>query len=543
MKRRNGKSLSINLTSNKDYVDFKESYIYTITCTNISNQKVYNLSLFQTLLAQINIKYCSIDYKQIEDLNKTKKIINFKFDELDINETKEIEVVVSLNNLKDVEKIESLIEAKANLNVDLKEDEFENSIYEKSDICIVNKKIEYLKLIECSDINEAIVGEKVIFKILAKNKSNYVLDDVVISNMLKPELKLLENTIKLNNVKTNDQNIMSGINIGRLEINEEKELEFEVEIVFRPLNGVTKTKSNAIYNYKLPNEKYIRGRTAASNSNVLMIQIANLSIKKYINKFNISLDDEIEMNIEIFNDGTVQAKNIVFKEIIDNTFELIENSIYIDDELISNVNLLNGIIIGNLDSLEKRFVKYKMKFINGNTVSESKAITSLNFCHKHVEGLTFKWKKIEKEMSFNTNATNFKHIFISDIIYKKLKNPKIVEVTGISVNVKNLKYHIIKTMNGKSNEGEILTGNKIIIQGLLNVLIEYTTDNDENSVYSLNENLTFSTFIVLPAAFKIGSAIQLDYKVEDTSVKKRNNESIYTNIGMLLLAKIKPYNN
>ena len=59
-------------------------------------------------------------------------------------------------------------------------------------------------------------------------------------------------------------------------------------------------------------------------------------------------------------------------------------------------------------------------------------------------------------------------------------------------------------MAGASREGQILTGWKLIIEGVLDHKIEYVADLPEQSVHSAHFRVPFSTFIILPEDFVEG---------------------------------------
>ncbi|MGL5086330.1 MAG: DUF3794 domain-containing protein, partial [Clostridium sp.] len=84
-------------------------------------------------------------------------------------------------------------------------------------------------------------------------------------------------------------------------------------------------------------------------------------------------------------------------------------------------------------------------------------------------------------------------------------------------------------------------GNKMVIQGILNIIVKYTSNDGNNSIFTFSSNIPFSTFIVLPKNYREGSKIDISSTIENTSFKTRTNDSIYTNVSVLIMAKIHPY--
>ncbi|MEG2354357.1 MAG: DUF3794 domain-containing protein, partial [Clostridium sp.] len=100
-----------------------------------------------------------------------------------------------------------------------------------------------------------------------------------------------------------------------------------------------------------------------------------------------------------------------------------------------------------------------------------------------------------------------------------------------------LKFHMIKTPVIRSNEGQILTGYKLIVHGVINEVIEYTADEAEQSVHSAHYSIPFTTFIVLPENYSSGN-VEVHPVVEDIYFKQVDSRTVFANATILIKVAI-----
>lgn len=387
-------------------------------------------------------------------------------------------------------------------------------------------------------LEEAVVGEEIEFKIIAKNISDIDVDNVIIRDILKPELKFLYNTVKIDGIVKKNQNILYGINIGRLEKGSFKELTFKAKVICRPKGGNVTNLVIGEYQYRNIQENIVLQYNVISNIVEVIIQEVNIYIDKNIDKNEVSLGEEVTYTINLINTGTLNIKNIFLREIINNVFNIIDGQFYLNKKRINSVDLNKGISIGNLDIGEKIDITYKVKYLTINNRIEAPNTTKLDFYYQKTNGLIFKAKEIEKTSNVNLKISTFKYKIISEKIYKDRSKPGIGEANNVVANLDIIEYHLVKTIKGKSNEGQILTGYKIVIQGIAKVIVEYTAIECNKAVYTLNSSIPFSTFIVLPDNFIESSKINIDHTIENINFENNDTESVYVNIYLLLRVKI-----
>ena len=145
---------------------------------------------------------------------------------------------------------------------------------------------------------------------------------------------------------------------------------------------------------------------------------------------------------------------------------------------------------------------------------------------------------------------NFTEISIPEICNIPCEKPDVESVEKVFVSVKILSKRVVKTPERTGSvvtnaENTILTGRKLIVEGILCQKIVYTADVLTQTVHSAHFNVPFSAFIIVPETIDIsGTATDtldipfcIDICVEDVFVKAFNARQIFKNVTLFLRAK------
>jgi hypothetical protein len=131
------------------------------------------------------------------------------------------------------------------------------------------------------------------------------------------------------------------------------------------------------------------------------------------------------------------------------------------------------------------------------------------------------------------------------------EKPDIEEITSVNINVQIIRKKVIVTPTAggldadplvPNNEGKIVTGRKLIIEGLLCHTVTYVAAVAEQSLHSIQYSVPFSAFIVIPKT--IGASL-IDTKditfdintcIEDVFIKDFSPRELFKNVTLLLQA-------
>jgi hypothetical protein len=139
---------------------------------------------------------------------------------------------------------------------------------------------------------------------------------------------------------------------------------------------------------------------------------------------------------------------------------------------------------------------------------------------------------------FPVKPVNFKQFSVQENLSIPEVKPDVEQIVSVFARVKINSTIVIKTPIATSFEGQILTGFKLIVEGVLEQKIEYVADEPTQSVHAAHFNVPFSTFIILPKDFIIGTPITVTGYIEDIFVELLDKRSLFKNVTILLDAQI-----
>lgn len=118
------------------------------------------------------------------------------------------------------------------------------------------------------------------------------------------------------------------------------------------------------------------------------------------------------------------------------------------------------------------------------------------------------------------------------------QKPDIEQINSVKIKANILKKKIIVTpkSNGENQEGKIITGRKLIVEGELAQAVTYTADVPEQTVHTAHFIVPFSAFIVLPEDTPLDTNYEINVCIEDVFIKNFCPRQIFKNVTLLLQA-------
>ena len=136
--------------------------------------------------------------------------------------------------------------------------------------------------------------------------------------------------------------------------------------------------------------------------------------------------------------------------------------------------------------------------------------------------------------SLPANSTVFKQFTVQETLELPEAKPDIEQIVKVIAQVEITSTRLITTGTGKSLEGQILTGLKLIVEGEIRQKIEYVADECTQPVHAAHFNVPFSTFIVIPKTHNIGEPILITPYIEDLYVELIGKRTIFKNVILFL---------
>lgn len=525
-----GPLIDIDTNLDNSTIKINEIFTYYIKITNRGSIEFENIELAQRLPNEININKVSVNQNNII---KSKNDI-FELGELKIGESllvsieaKIIEKTIGntfLNNIKVIGKYEIVSGGTATIEI---------TKHTKSNI--LNPMI---LMKESSSLYDVVKGDVITFKIDLINVGNIQVKDIVISNLLNPCLRFMNNSVIINGKSMENENILSGIKIGILKENEKQQICFEAEVVKEDGGGEKRIRSSGEYKYILNEENREKQDKIESNGCEINIERLDLYFYNYCNKKVVYLNDDIEHIINIENKGTLDVCNAILNVEISKGLELIEGSFKVDGQIVNNVDINKGISLGDIETEKSIEIKYMTKYVSSISTYKIKNKANLSYNYR------FKDKSIVRSdekcsiCEINSTISTFKQLNIDENLYITTNKPEIHDINDLICKIEILENKYMKTIKGKSNEGQFLTGHKVLVKGFINYMLEYSSCKEDNLVYSSEFKIPFSDSIILPSDFQKGSKVIVEPKLEDLYFKKIDSRTVFQNATILLIGKI-----
>ena len=143
-------------------------------------------------------------------------------------------------------------------------------------------------------------------------------------------------------------------------------------------------------------------------------------------------------------------------------------------------------------------------------------------------------------MLIRTDKT-WTQLFIPEVLCVPCQKPDIEELMSVTARVEIISQRVIKTPMGEgasiiNQEDTILTGKKLIIEGVLRQKVIYTADVPEQSVHSAHFDVPFSAFIVIPQDIPVTTKFLIEPCIEDVYISSCSKRQIFKNVTLFIKA-------
>ena len=145
------------------------------------------------------------------------------------------------------------------------------------------------------------------------------------------------------------------------------------------------------------------------------------------------------------------------------------------------------------------------------------------------------------------NIKYFKEELFSSIIQRTDEVKDINKIISVSATCSANPIKLVNTKSSTSNEGQTLTGKKLLIELNLDYRIKYTSSSLEKYIYILKSNMTKVMYIVMPTIINDTTIEELVRRkkvviepiIEDIYASRRDSDTIYVRTLLLLNSKLK----
>lgn len=132
--------------------------------------------------------------------------------------------------------------------------------------------------------------------------------------------------------------------------------------------------------------------------------------------------------------------------------------------------------------------------------------------------------------AFPSYSNTFKQLHTQKISYIDDSLPDIYKILRTSASLEILNSKIISSSKGISSEGQILTGNQLIVNGNINQTLEYIANDIDKSIQATEFIIPFSTYIILNKQFLYDSKLKIVPYIEDIYINPISKRKFFISI-------------
>jgi uncharacterized repeat protein (TIGR01451 family) len=379
------------------------------------------------------------------------------------------------------------------------------------------------------------IGDTLTYTINIPNNSNADANNVILTDFIPAGTTFLTGSFSVDGAAVPDADPAAGVNIGTIAAFDSVTVTYSVTINDdRNLCGTVISNQAILYF-----EFGCTGQTDSAESNVVDVNVECVIIEavKTADTDLAILGNTVTYTITITNDGTVTADNIIFTDILPPNVTLVPNSFTVNDVVIPDANPNEGVNIGTLPPGAAAIVQYTVTLdaIPCPPSLVNQALVSFDFQLEPSQPVQTR-EINSNRLVLAVAPTSFKQLSVDENVRLPIQKPDIEQILNTLVDVVITDTKVIETIKGTSIEGQILTGFKLIIEGKINQKIEYVADEPTQSVHAAHFVKPFSSFIILPEEYILGTPVGVEAFVEDVFTEQLDKRTVFKNVTFRLLA-------
>lgn len=489
-------------------VELGEELVKCIKIKNTGNIDFFNIEFDLNepeFLEQLNPKY-------FIDSNEVNKENLFYISNLKVNDEKIIYIKYKLdkNNikLKDINK--SFIKAKYKVLDQIKE------IQQYSNTVKLNLINPSLNIIGKSSSQDLVMDEKYTYFLTLSNKGNVKLEYVNLHVLIPECIKFISDSLVINNKKIIGQNSLNNIKLDNLNLNESIYISFDFKLLDKYYNDSITIEAKVNSQYKLNNilnKKIFEFKS----DNKLVVQNISLDIIKCVSETCLEKKQTFKVQNILNNLGNKTLNEILLKDNIDDNLTFIQNSVFIDGENINYANPIDGILINKINPYENVLITYEYKYTPKMLSNKIKHFSDISYNY-YLDNGEIKSRCEKSEIIYlNSYVSVFKQFDIGYEYRLGSDEEEIYEIVNVFTDSIINDYYVIDSSKDEK---------KVIIRGTLIHRIEYLGNTQNSSLYLIEKNHPFTSFINIPKE-NFNENMDMTVKCEDVFYKLNSKKCIF----------------
>ncbi|MEG0857020.1 MAG: SpaA isopeptide-forming pilin-related protein [Terrisporobacter sp.] len=231
------------------------------------------------------------------------------------------------------------------------------------------------------------------YTITISNNSSNDLSNVIFYDTLPCELAYVENSLYVNSKKYNIRCFNDSVSLGTIPGNSKTIIKFNTKAICMGTNSSISNKACITCN--------IDNNTISECSNISIMTIvtsninyAHLSLNNFVSSETVGINGIVSYGVEIYNDGTGCAENVLFNNMLPSQLSYQEGSLYVNCNNVEPYTIEDNLLVATLPCINPNsyciveFDAFVSTVYDGNVINTSTVSYNFVDCCKYSETLS-----------------------------------------------------------------------------------------------------------------------------------------------------------
>lgn len=332
--------------NNNNYPNVGDTVTYTLSLTNVGNINAAEVQVLEPAIPGTSFVSGSVKINGTiaPTLNPFTGFI--LSNAISPKATTNVEYKVLVNSVDPANLIENIAKIPFKYQIS----QSSTIIDSEKDSNIVDTMANYvcMNISKSVDKSYALIGDILYYKVEVSNSGNINAINIVFLDSIQAEAAFTPGTVAINGISYPDYNPNQGFTLGTICPDDTVEVTFQAKVITLPTPNIIYNNSSLVYGYKPdPNGNAI-SNTIFSNTVQTIINKAQYSIVKTVDKEYAQVGDLIVYTTTIKNTGTVLLSDVKFSDFLGMYLYLYSGSVYVNGINHQDYDLSNQILIGDI---------------------------------------------------------------------------------------------------------------------------------------------------------------------------------------------------
>lgn len=332
-------------TADNYYPNTGDIVTYTLSLSNIGNVPAQNVQVLEPPVPGASFVEGSVYINGVRKLGYN-PFIGFTIDSISPQTTTTVTYQVLINQIQPDQIIVNIAKVPFKYQITpggpvISTEKDSNEVTTRTNYVIIT-------IPETVDKNYATVNDILYYSINVTNTGNIDAINTTFLSAIQKETTFIPNTVAINGVIYSGYDPNLGFSLGTIPPENTINVAFQVRVNSVPSPNIIYNKSELVYSYKPdPNGAPVT-TTLMSNTVETIINIAEFTINKYVDKAYALIGDYLVYKCIIANTGTVNLTNVFFSDEISTYVNFVPGTVYLNGLNYPDYNPNEGFSIGTV---------------------------------------------------------------------------------------------------------------------------------------------------------------------------------------------------